>query len=330
MFSTPAVVGDVVCVGSCSGVFYALDRATGQPRDRHDVFSEDSVHRQFHGDALLDGDLLLIGTDAGEGDSAYVFAFERGSAKVRWRRSMGPGLTCDIARWRSYRYIVTLLDELVCFDAASGATRWSYRAHPSLRNDRSGSPAVVGDRVVFADRDGVVHAFDAATGRALWRRPQIDPLSTWLAVADSSLIFVRGQDALVRLDPVTGMERGRSIIPGGPFVGPITNVGDSLLLLLGPRTLTCFDLTRDRVRWSRSDAREWSSSRPYVWRDMALAGSERGRVVAYGLADGAERWTHPLVGVPRGIGMGADTLYVGTLKGRLHAFVERREATNGR
>jgi outer membrane protein assembly factor BamB len=30
VFITPAVVGDAVLIGSCSGTFYALDRATGE------------------------------------------------------------------------------------------------------------------------------------------------------------------------------------------------------------------------------------------------------------------------------------------------------------
>ena len=310
-------------------MFYALDRVTGQPRDRHDVFGEDSVHRQFHGDALLDDALLLVGTDTGEGDTAYVFAFERGTARVRWRRAMGPGVTSDVARWRDRRYVVTLLDELVCFDPATGATHWSYQASASPRNDRSSSPVVVGERVVFADHDGTVRAFDAATGRALWHTPQIDPLTTWIVVADSSLMFMRGEDALIRLDPTTGRERRRTIVAGGPYSGPIANLGDSLLLLLGSKALTGFDLMRDRVRWSRSDTREWTSSRPYVWRDMALAG-DQGRLVAYRLADGAERWTHRLPGVVRGIGAYGDTLYVGTLKGQLHALVHHGGPTHER
>jgi outer membrane protein assembly factor BamB len=310
-------------------MFYALDRATGLPRDRHDVFSEDSTHRQFHGDALLDDGLLLIGTDAGEGDTAYVFAFERGTAKVRWRRAMNRGVTCDIARWRDRRYVVTLLDELVCFDFATGAIRWSYQAKSSLRNDRASSPVVVGDRVAFADHDGTVHAFDAATGRALWHAPQIDPLTTWMVAADSSLMFMRGQDALIRLDPATGRERKRTIVRGGPYSGPIANLGDSTLLLLGAKALTALDLVRDRVRWSHSHTGEWTSSRPYVWRDMALAG-DRGRLVAYRLADGAERWTHALEGVVRGIGTYGDTLYVGMFKGQVHALVDPGGPTHER
>jgi outer membrane protein assembly factor BamB len=310
-------------------MFYVLDRASGQPRGQHDVFSADSVHRQFHGDALLDDGLLLIGTDAGEGDTAYVFAFERGTAKVRWRRPMGPGVMSDIARWKDRRYAVTLMDELVCFDPASGAPYWSYRSESSVRNDRASSPVVVGDRVAYADRDGTVRAFDAETGRGLWRVPQIDPLTTWLVVADSSLMFMRGADALVRLDPATGRERSRALVAGGPYSGAISVVGDSLLLLLGSKTLTAFDLIHERVRWSHSATQEWTSSRPYVWHDMALAG-ERGRLVAYGLADGTMRWTHTLQGMVRGIGTCGDTLYVGMLKGEVHALVDRSERSDVR
>ncbi len=321
MFSTPAVAGDVICVGSCAGIFYALDRATGQLRGKHDV-SADSVRRQFHGDALLDGALLLIGTDADEGDTAYVFAFEPRTATMRWRQPMGAGVMGDIARWKDRRYAVTVTDELVCFDAASGARRWSHRPEGAAYGYRTSSPIVVGDRVFYADRDGTVHAFATQHGRLLWRKPDIDRLTTWPAHARSSLLFVRGSDALVRLDPVTGQERSHTVIAGGPYSGPMTVLGDSLLLLLGPGTLTAFDLERNQVRWSRSATKEWTSSRPYVWRDQVLAGEE-GRLVAFALGDGTPRWTHAVEGMVRGVGVHGDTLYVGTLKGHVHALVDR-------
>jgi len=323
VFSTPAVVGDVVCIGSCAGMFYALDRATGQPRGQHDVFSADSVHRQFHGDGLLDDGLLLIATDTGEGNTAYVFAFEPRTATVRWRQPMGSGVMGDIARWKDRRYAVTVMDELVCFDAESGTRRWSYRPEGAVYDYRTSTPIVVGDQVFYADRDGTVGAFQAATGRRLWRSPQISPLTTWLVYADSSLVFMRGEDALVRLDPATGRERNRTLVAGGPYTGATTLVGDSLLLLLGPKTLTAFDLQQDRIRWSHRATQEWTSSRPYVWRDMVLAG-DRGRLIAYGLADGATRWAHTLQGMVRGIGTCGDTLYVGTLRGQVYALLHER------
>lgn len=321
MFSTPAVVGDVVCIGSCAGIFYALDRATGQPRGRHDVFSPDSVRRQFHGDALLEDGLLLIGTDTDEGDTAYVFAFEPGTAKVRWRKPVGPGVMSDLARWNGRAYAVTVMDELICLDPGSGASHWTYRTESSAFEHRASVPVVVGDRVLFADHDGTVRGFDASSGRLLWEAPQIDRLTTWMVGTESSVLFVRGNDALVRLDPRTGREQHRSVVSGGPYGGATSLVGDSLLLLMGPQTLTAFDLKRDRVRWSHPATREWTSSRPYVWRDMALAG-DQGRLIAYGLADGTLHWTHELPGMIRGIGTYGDTLYVGMLKGQVHALVD--------
>jgi outer membrane protein assembly factor BamB len=315
-------VGDVVCVGSCAGLFYSLDRATGKPRGQHDLFSADSVRRQFHGDALHDGELLLIGTDANEGDTAYVFAFEPRTAAVRWRQPIGAGVMGDIARRSDQRYAVTVMDELVCFDAVSGARRWSYRPEGAVYGYRTSTPIVLDDRVIYADRDGTVLAFAAQDGRLLWRMPQIDPLTTWLGHDGSSLMFMRGANALIRLDPMTGQERSRTTLAGGPYTGSMTVVGDSLLLLLGSTTLTAFDLPRNRIRWSHSVTQEWTSSRPYVWRDMVLAGKE-GQLVAFGLGDGAVRWTHSLEGTVRGIGVHGDTLYVGTLKGYVHALVDR-------
>ncbi|HET9328005.1 MAG TPA: PQQ-binding-like beta-propeller repeat protein [Candidatus Eisenbacteria bacterium] len=320
MFSTPAVVGDVVCVGSCAGIFFALDRVTGQPRDQCNV-SADGVRRQFHGDALLDGELLLIGSDTDEGDTAYVFAFERGTAKVRWRKAVGSGVMSDLAHWKGRAYAVTVMDELICFDPASAASYWTYRPPAPAYEYRGSAPVVVGDRVLFADHDGTIRGFEASSGRLLWEAPQVDRLTTWMVGVDSSVLFMRGTDALVTVDPRTGREQRRRSVSGGPYSGPITLIGDSLLLLTGPKTLTAFDLERDRVRWSHPATQEWTSSRPFVWRDMALA-ADHGRLIAYGLADGALRWAHELRGTARAIGTHGDTLYVGMLKGQVHALVD--------
>lgn len=327
MFSTPAVAGDVVCVGSCAGMFYSLDRATGQLRGKLDVSSADSVRRQFHGDALLDGAFLMIGTDANDGDTAYVFAVEPRTAKMRWRQPMGAGVMGDIARWKDLRFAVTVMDELVCFAAASGSPRWTFHPEGAVYGYRTSSPIVIGNRVIHADRGGTVRAFAPQDGRLLWSSPQVEPLSTWLVHADSSLMFVRGTGSLIRLDPETGRERGRTNVVGGPHVGPMTAIGDSLLLLLGSKTLTMFDLRRDQVLWSRTSS-EWTSSRPYVWHDVVVAG-EQGRLTAFGLRDGVPRWTHRLEGMVRGVGVAGDTLYVGTLKGHVLALVDRSRRAEG-
>lgn len=316
-------------MGSCSGVFFVLDRRLGRRRASHDTSREDGIPREFHGDPLLAGDLVVIGTDASEGDSAYIHAFERGTARERWRRASKGGVRGDLARWRDHGYAVTLEDELICFDPASGNARWSFRANSLVTGAPPRSPLVLGDRVLYADRDGVVRAFEPASGRLLWTRPQIEGVSTDLAGAGGGVWFVRGERTLVMLDPQDGREVSRTPIAGGPYARPVVAAGDSVLLLLGSATLTSFDVARREVRWSRTGSRPWSSARPYVWQGAALAGTEGGSLHAFELADGSQRWVHTLPGVIRGIGMQADTLYVGTLSGRLHALVPRGDHEPG-
>jgi outer membrane protein assembly factor BamB len=188
---------------------------------------------------------------------------------------------------------------------------------------------VVGDRVVFADRSGSVFALDASTGRVLWHWSGLDRPAAGIAAVDTTLYLVVGDQTLVALDARTGKQRSRLSLERGPYGGRMMAVGDSLLLLLGERSFTSVDLKRGAVRWARPDS-AWSSSRPYVWRDMALAGTGGGKLYAMAIADGSVRWMHTLPGVPRGIGTHGDTLYVGTLGGRVHALVDTGTVSRGR
>lgn len=86
MFSVPAVAGDSVFVGSCSGVFYALNKNTGQLQWSYDI-TKDGKQRSFHGNPLLTGEMVLIGTDqACDLESiGHVYAFDRRTGAVKWK-----------------------------------------------------------------------------------------------------------------------------------------------------------------------------------------------------------------------------------------------------
>lgn len=308
-------------IGSCAGAFLRLDRTRGTLLASYNV-QQDSVHRQFHGDPSIWNDLILIATDAAPGDSAWLMAFDRTTLHVRWRIRLGRGSMSNIPIVDGRAYSVTLQDELICFDPTSGARIWSYGSHAETDLSWPRSPILLNDRVFFCDRDGTVHAVDPATGRGIWKHP-LQEVRTGMVTAQRQLYLLRGQGTLVALDPASGEERGRSPIPGGPYFGQLVVPTDSTLLLLGERAVTCYDLTHHRVRWTHSEARPWSSARPYVWRDLVLAGTEGGQLFGYRLSDGAEQWVHSLSGMIRGIGTAGDTLYIGTFRGQVHALVPR-------
>jgi len=323
VFSTPTVAGDFLYLGSCAGVFSALDRDRGTVRWSQSVIA-DSVHREFHGDPLVTDDLVIIGTDTGPADSAGVWAFDRSTGEVRWRRRAGSGVTTDIVRHGARGFVVSIEGELLCLELGSGRVVWSVATGATDEDRRSRSPAVIGDRVYFSAADWTVRAFDPSTGRPLWTRRLSAGVTTGLATVRGQLAFCAADSHLYALDPKSGEVTARVPIAGGPYAGPLLAVGDSLLLALGERSITCFDWTRMRAGWSRSASRPWSSSRPYLWRGDVLAGTEDGELFAFRLVDGLPRWSHRVKGLIRGIGVGADTLYVGTFAGRVHALAVKR------
>ena len=58
---SPTVVEDTVFIGSCAGVFYALNKATGKMRWSYDI-RQDGKQISFHGNPLVVDDMILIGT----------------------------------------------------------------------------------------------------------------------------------------------------------------------------------------------------------------------------------------------------------------------------
>jgi hypothetical protein len=121
-----------------------------------------------------------------------------------------------------------------------------------------------------------------------------------------------------RVNPDTG-DVLASVETAGAPTGRLALARTCLLAFLGESSLACYAPTLAGSVWIRSGPKPWTSSRPYVWDELALAGNEAGDVFALRLADGEIAWSLPLGGTIRGIGTSGHGLYVGTLKGDVHA-----------
>ena len=145
----------------------------------------------FHGDSLVTGDLVVIGTDGGDG---HVYAFDKSWGSVRWKYpvprgvAQNRGVTSDIVRLGPAVFGVTIGDELISLDVESGKPRWTYEsAAPKKEGMRGSSPALEADRVFFAGLDGTLVALDAGTGKPIWKRALGAPASTSLTLAGDDL-----------------------------------------------------------------------------------------------------------------------------------------------
>lgn len=318
MFSTPAVAGELLYIGSCSGRFYALDPRSGNIRWRYDT-ARDGAGAQFHGDALITTELVIVPAD-GE-PRAHLYAFDRNTGAVRWQRPFAGGVPVDVLRGGETVYTLTMPGDLVALDLATGVVRWTFTGGARNPQRPPGSPALAEGRVLFASRSGEVYAVEAATGGLLWKRALGGELNTSVTVIGDG-VYVGSLDGQLHLLKLESGEVEASFDAGGRLFGNLIPTGTGILALADRGTLLHIQPDLRGVHWRWQGSSQWSSFRPLLWQGMVLLGNEAKELVAIRLADGVKDWSVPASGVVRGLGVSPDgeTLFAGTLAGAVRAL----------
>jgi eukaryotic-like serine/threonine-protein kinase len=322
-----------VLVGSCNGVFHAIDKETGKARWTYEAIRDarPGGRAEFHGSPLVAGDLLLTATDDRDpGGFGHVYALERSTGRLRWKHQAARGVMSDILRSCPSVYAFTLGDELLCLDLETGRVNWSQRLGPAADTAATfvTTPALDGNRLYVGSQGGDVSALGARTGRVEWSTNVGARVVAPIVLRDDSLYVPTGASRLVRLAPRDGSKEGEIALAGSVFGAPLPIANGLALFTTGPipesnewaQVLTMVDGALDGVRWTQHAPRGWSSSRPYLWRGGVLVGGEKGEIAAFRPTDGSVLWSDSLEGTIRGIGSDDDRLYVGTLRGSVYAY----------
>ena len=233
--------------------------------------TKDGGEASFHGDPLVAGGLVLVGTDGGgvPDIAGHLYAFAWRTGEVRWKYRADNGVATDILRSGSRIYAVSSGDRLDCLDLKSGTRLWTFptdvvrpraepattqpgkvaaappraRARPHSADDvveaaptehvgpASLSPVLVGKRVVFATAEGRVYAVDAVSGRLQWERDLSSPITTDLASVGDALYVGTNDRHLYRLLLKSGAVAANVETPQRPFGKPVV-AGSSLVVLL--------------------------------------------------------------------------------------------------
>lgn len=103
---------------------------------------------------------------------------------------------------------------------------------------------------------------------------------------------------------------------------PVISAPPLLLVLVKGTTakLVALDAKTGAARWEKEKPKEWTTFRPLVTGSVVIAGSEEKEVCAFNRPDGALRWCRSIGQIPRGLGAADDTLYVGTLSGKVQVY----------
>jgi outer membrane protein assembly factor BamB len=306
VISTPAVVGDVVYVGSTDGSLYAVNRADGTQRWKFDTRGPVASSPAVAGDLVyvssLDGNVYAV--EAATGSLGWSFA-TKGE-----RRFTAPGIHGAIPRTEQMPdpfdvflsspavvagtvYIGSGDQHVYALDAASGALRWSFATGDVVH----ASPAVVDGVVYVGSWDRNLYALDAATGRELWRYTtgndttiynQIGIASS-AAVADG-MVFVGGRDGHFHaVDARTGALRWTHDNKGGWTISsPAVKDGVVYFPTSDGRRFKALDAATGAVRFDLQNA-AISFSSPAIAGEVAFYGTSDGYLNAVGVRDGKLR-----------------------------------------
>jgi len=190
--SSPVIVNDVVLGGSYDGHLYALDAQSGKLRWK--LLTQGQVHAT---PAVQDGLTFVAGCDTifraiRVTDGREMYKIEAGAYT-----GASPVLDGDRAYFGTFNY------EVLALDLKKRTVVWRY-SQPDARFPYYSSAALDDGRVIVGGRDKLVHAIDAATGKAAWTfatRARVDSSP----VVSGGRVYVGSSDGrLYVLDSLSG------------------------------------------------------------------------------------------------------------------------------
>jgi outer membrane protein assembly factor BamB len=163
-------------------------------------------------------------------------------------------------------------------------------------------PAVVGDAVYAAGRDGIVTRLDAATGQSRWRVSVERRLSGGVGADDRTVVVATDEGEVIALDAASGMVRWRARVSSEVFTRPAVGAG-AVLVRSTDNKVFAFNDEDGRRRWvyqrAPSSLIMRAPSGLAVLGDVLFAGFPGGKLAAISIANGLLRW-EATISLPKG------------------------------
>jgi outer membrane protein assembly factor BamB len=164
------------------------------------------------------------------------------------------------------------------------------------------APALVGDSIFAAARDGTVVRLDAATGRERWRASAERRLSGGVGANARTIVVATEEGEVIALEASDGKLRWRARVSSEVLAAPA--IGNRLVLVRSvDNRVFAFGEDDGKRRWVYQRAPASlivrSAAGMTIVGDTAFAGFSGGKLAAIALSNGGVRW-ESTVAVPKG------------------------------
>jgi eukaryotic-like serine/threonine-protein kinase len=317
--SSPVIDGGRVFVGTdngdlVDGELVALDLADGR------------VLWRFSGKKKFEGiPLVFAGTVYAGSADHFFYALDAATGELRWKYEadkefMGGANVYRSADGKDTWILAGNYDyKLYCFDAADGRVVWTCETNYYV----NGTPAVVGDEVIFGGCDGKVRVLAAKDGKEIRQFDAGAYVAGGVAITGGRVYLSQFGGNVMCFDLASGDEvweftDAQKEYYSTPAVGP----GQ---LIVGCRDYCIYGLDRDtgKFLWKVPTLGDVDSS-PAIAGDKAVIGSRDGRLYMVSPARGKVLWSYdcgrPITSSPA---VASGLIVVGCEDGTVFAFGRR-------
>lgn len=283
MFSTPALLGDLVVFGADDDHLWSVSRDDGRTRWRYRLgpcprlpgFGADRVRCQADGSAALGADgTIYIAADA-------VYALTR-AGKLRWRLPLRTHAHASVALAPGKALVVsTRRGEIMTVDL-SGTRLWTFDRPAQC----DATPVVLGDVVLAGCDDGRLYALQLSTGELRWQLTTRAPVRAAPAVGRDGTVYVGSYDGGLYAVDAEGKVLWRSSVGGAIHAAPLVDSAGAVLVGARDRALHALD-RHGKPLWRVELGADVDSPPVVARRGLIYVGTDDGELVA--LAPGGAR-----------------------------------------
>jgi peptide/nickel transport system substrate-binding protein len=305
VYSSPAVVGGKVYVGSCDNKTYCLDALTGAH-----VWNYTTGDIVFSSPAVVGGKVYVGSCDN------KIYCLDASSGTLIWNYTTGGWVYSSPAVVGGKVYVGSCDNKIYCLDASSGTLIWNYTTGFCVYS----SPAVVGGKVYVGSCDNKTYCLDALTGAHVWNYTTGDIVFSSPAVVDGKVYVGSFDNKIYCLDALTGtliwnyttgfcVYSSPAVVGGKVYVGSCDN------------KTYCLDALTGAHVWNYTTGGWVCGSSPAVADSKVYVGSWDNNVYCLNALTGAKIWSYatgdwvfPSPAVADGM------VFVGSMDGKVYAF----------